>query len=396
MLTGNLSLVRMDGKEIFPEYLPPNAEWLQVPTQQFIDWWSECACSHDKTTRRVLRELASPFLNGPGNPRIWEGFYHILQSRSSFSEGLDGLEEQLRFEVFARAAIARKDNNFDRTRLLTEAATVVGMNPDQSESKLFADLPAEQLLMGFESLSSERLIHAYNIGLVQGILLHSLSLVIEAVQPNTLDLRRIIQRVRFHRLLATYESRPNGRIQITLDGPLSLFGRTNRYGFQLACFFPWVLSLEQFELKAKLAWGKRKVPKVFHLDSGLGLRPVDSSPQQPNPIKQDLVALFTKRPNASWELLETHEVLMEGKRFHVPDLCLVEKQSQKKLFLEFGHLPKGNSGLTRGTSLPTTIPWILCVQANPKDLANDPRLYGYRKVPLWEEIETRAKLVLNP
>ncbi len=396
MLTGNLSLVKVEGKYILPEFLPPNAEWLHGPSKQLIDWWMECANAPEKHSRRELRELASPLLNGPGNPRIWEGFYHILQLRSSFSESTDGFEEQLRLEAFARAAIARKENQFDRNRLLAEAANALGMDPQLAETRLFSDLPEEQILLSFKSLSSERLIHAYNIGLVQGILLHSHSLAIEAIQPEPMELRRLIQRVKFHRLLAHFESRPNGRIQITIDGPLSIFGRNHRYGFQLACFFPWILKLEQFELKAKLAWGKRKVAKWLQLDSGQNLEPVDSSPLLSQPIKEDFLALFAKRPNESWELLETHEVLKEGKRFHVPDLSLMEKESQKKLYLEFGHFSKAKSGESSGPSLPTSLPWLLCVQGNPKDLPPDPRLYGYRTFPLWEEIESRAKRILHP
>ena len=396
MLTGNQSLVRIEGNKILPEYLPPHAGWLQDPSTQLIDWWMACANAPEKLSRRELREQASPLLNGPGNPRVWEGIYHILQSRASFSESTEGLEEDLRGEVFARAAIARKENNFDRLRLLSEAATALEMDPTLAESRLFADLPGEQILLGFESLSPERLIHAYNIGLVQGILLHSLSLVIDAIQPDPFELRRFIQRVRFHRLLAHFESRPNGRIRITIDGPLSLFGRAHRYGFQLACFFPWVLKLEQFELKAKLAWGKRKVAKVFQLDSGQGLEPVDSAPQLSNPIKEDLVALFSKRPQTDFDLIEPHEVFQEGKQFYVADLCLVEKQSQQRAFLEFGQFSKVKSGEASGPSLPTSVAWILCVKGNPKDHPSDPRIYCYLKFPLWDEIESRAKLLLHP
>lgn len=395
MLTGSHLLLRMDGKRIEPEYMLPNAGWVLGPCKRLIDWWLGCVNLPEKISRRELRDMAAPLLNGPGNPRIWEGFYHILQSRATFTESSEGLEQELRLKAFEIAAQARKDNIFDRTSILYEAANSLGMDPSYAEARLFSDLPGEQILLAFEPISPERLIHAYNIGLIQGLLLQALSLDIEAIEPSPAELRRLIQRAKFHKLLATFESKTGGRLRISIDGPLSIFGRTTRYGFQLACFFPWILTLDQFELKAKLAWGKRKAAKTFHLDSGQGIRPVESPAIPSSQVKEDFCTLWNKHPDPLWDLEECHEVLREGKKYWVPDLCLIDKRNQIKTYLEFAQWTKNGDGSLRSPELPNSFPWVVCLEGSAKKLPPDPRIYGYRRTPLWEEIAPRIRMILG-
>ena len=125
MLTGSQLLVRMDGKRIEPEYLLPHAGWALGACQRLVDWWISCANLPEKISRRELRDMAAPLLTGPGNPRIWEGFYHILQTRASFTESTEGLEEQLlnsickheqAKEEIEREKLAKQNLEFNKQR----------------------------------------------------------------------------------------------------------------------------------------------------------------------------------------------------------------------------------------------------------------------------------------
>ena len=49
--------------------------------------------------------------------------------------------------------------------------------------------------------------------------------------------------------------------QLHLDGPMSLFTATQKYGLQLAFFLPALLHCHDFELKADLRWGAQRKPK---------------------------------------------------------------------------------------------------------------------------------------
>ena len=40
-----------------------------------------------------------------------------------------------------------------------------------------------------------------------------------------------------------------------IDGPMSLFSATNKYGFQMALWLPTLLHCDDFRLDAELRWG---------------------------------------------------------------------------------------------------------------------------------------------
>src|SRR5207249_4672424 len=82
------------------------------------------------------------------------------------------------------------------------------------------------------------------------------------------------RQIKFHRLICDVELASGGRkpsdassYRLHLDGPLSLFSATQKYGLQLALFLPTLLLCEHFELKARLRWGAERKEKVFHLSA---------------------------------------------------------------------------------------------------------------------------------
>ena len=46
-----------------------------------------------------------------------------------------------------------------------------------------------------------------------------------------------------------------------IDGPLSLFAATTKYGLQVAVFVPALLFCDDFRLEAELRWGPRREPR---------------------------------------------------------------------------------------------------------------------------------------
>jgi predicted nuclease of restriction endonuclease-like RecB superfamily len=123
-------------------------------------------------------------------------------------------------------------------------------------------------------------------------------------------------------------------VQLHLDGPLSLFSATNKYGLQLALFLPAVLLCKDFELKAELRWGPQKRTKTFVLGPKEEL--VSHLPDLGGYVPAELgmfVELFRKRV-AEWELIEETEVFPLASGFWVPDFRLVHRESGYTLLME--------------------------------------------------------------
>src|SRR5207244_1869086 len=109
----------------------------------------------------------------------------------------------------------------------------------------------------FHDLSAARLLHRYNLALAQGILLKAVRLTIDVRREQPARLRALIRRIKFHRLICKATA-TEGSCRLELDGPLSLFGATQKYGVQLASFLPALVPCRDFELTAEVLWGRER------------------------------------------------------------------------------------------------------------------------------------------
>src|SRR5205814_6562199 len=105
----------------------------------------------------------------------------------------------------------------------------------------------------------------------QAVLLRSTGVHVTVRNEPPQRFRQLMRLVKFRRLVCeTERSGPKG-YTLHLDGPLSLFSTTQKYGLQLALFLPAVLLCREFEVKADLSWGPQRKPKTFTLSSSDGL-----------------------------------------------------------------------------------------------------------------------------
>src|SRR5262249_22965665 len=150
---------------------------------------------------------------------------------------------------------------FDRAAVLREIADGLQMTPDAVDQGLFADLKSEQRLVRFDDISAERLLQRYNVALAQAVLLRSTGVTIQVRHETPQRYRQLLRAIKFHRLIAEWEKTGGDSYRLHLDGPLSLFSATQKYGLQLALFLPVLLHCCDFELEATLRWGTDKREK---------------------------------------------------------------------------------------------------------------------------------------
>jgi predicted nuclease of restriction endonuclease-like RecB superfamily len=210
----------------------------------------------------------------------------------------------------------------------------LGLAPEQVDQGLFADLKSEQRLVRFKDTSAERLLQRYNVALAQAVLLRSTRVRVTVRGEPPQRYRQLLRLVKFHRLVCEAQrSGPDGCV-LRLDGPLSLFSATQKYGLQLALFLPAVLLCKDFDLEADLSWGPQRKPKKVVLSSGDRL--VSHYPDSGMYVPPELamfVELFRKKV-ADWDITEEAEVFPLGDGFWVPDFRLVERATGRSVYLE--------------------------------------------------------------
>jgi predicted nuclease of restriction endonuclease-like RecB superfamily len=411
MLTGNLLRVRFVRDRIVPQYLDANDVAWREAAERFLELFRG---SEGKTRGELQEELREVIGDDPGQ-LIHQGLVKLLEDRCEFATASDLPPEQLRAAVFQSAAARRKATSsgddpraavvgLDRAAVMAEAATALGTTVKSVESGLFADLKSEQRLTRFKDITAERLVQRYNVALAQAVLLRStgLEVVVRGEPPQRY--RQLLRTAKFHRLVCEAERAGPDAIRLRLDGPLSLFTATQKYGLQLALFLPAVLPCRDFELRADLRWGPQRRSKTFLLtpSDGLVAHTADRGMYIPPEMKM-FAELFRKRV-ADWELVEESELRPLGDAFWAPDFHLVHTETQKVVLLEVLGFWRRSSAEAHLERLRRHVqePFLLAVSDNlhidEADLEGLPAgVHRFRNMPLPEEIARLAlALVIEP
>src|SRR3712207_6174484 len=127
---------------------------------------------------------------------------------------------------------------------------------------MYADRQGAQLLAGFEVVTPEALISRYNVAQAQGVLYSAKDLSVDLGEEA--DARLVFRYVKLLGLIYRLEPLDEGH-RLHLDGPLSLFGGTRKYGLRLAKFLPGLLLTSPWKLRANVSWKGREA--VLELDS---------------------------------------------------------------------------------------------------------------------------------
>jgi predicted nuclease of restriction endonuclease-like RecB superfamily len=413
MLTGRLVRVRYARDKIVPCYVDTvDAVWHEA-AERLLDLFRGAR----QWTRGELEEAVREAFGDAPNPLVHQGLAKLLLDRCEFEVAAAHPPEQLREAVFRAAAHRRMTplvpvaegaeaeppvlRTFNRSAVLREVAAGLGLEPDAVVHGLFADLKSEQRLVSFEDITAERLLQRYNLALAQAVLLRAVGVRVYVRGEPPRRYRQVLRQAKFHRLICAIEAAGPDAYFLRLDGPLSLFSATQKYGLQLALFLPAVLRCRDFDLEADLRWGPQRKPKTFTLCAGDGL--VSSSADTGMYVPPELamfVGLFRKKV-ADWDIVEEAGVLPLGNGFWVPDFQLVHRATGRFIYLEV-------LGFWRRSSVEQHLqrlreharaPFLLAVseqlRVDEADLEGLPAgIHRFRQMPLVDEVARLAEEIL--
>jgi predicted nuclease of restriction endonuclease-like RecB superfamily len=280
VLTSDLLVARVRRGKVMCGYLPvegEDAERFRQRVRALIDTFHE----HVGRTRGELRDALEETTRGRPDFRLDRGLAKLLEDRSRFL----GIESEaaatLRLELFTRAASARRETGtVEREDLLDglladpgpEALGLpAGSERTELDAALYGDLKLNQVLIEIKAIEPEALIDRYNLALAQAVLLRAHHLRVEVRAAEPARLRQLLRHVKFQGLLTLAARQPDGRVLLELDGPLSLFGNTARYGVKMAGFLPALLLCEDWSLEAVVALGRSRTQRTFQLTPAQGL-----------------------------------------------------------------------------------------------------------------------------
>ncbi len=341
MLTGNLVRVATTKERIIPRFLHrENVQWLEVAESLLMIFREGVGM----TRGEIEGEIDALVGEGLAN-LAHRGLAKVLEDRAEFEVVSEVVPEILRDKVFTAAAVYRKAlrdsaaaghrEPFRRDIILAGVAKELDIEPDVVAAGLFADLKDENRLLRFEDLTAQRFIDRYNVALAQAVLLRSVLVRVEVRNEKPARYRQLFQKLKFHRLLYRVEGDMREGYVFHIDGPLSLFSATNRYGLQMAFFLPTILLCRDFRLDAELRWGPQKEPRSFHLESrdGLVSHAADAGTYVPPEISSFVERFRQIAP--AWDVSEATEIIELGREgVWVPDYRFTHRESGVEVFLE--------------------------------------------------------------
>jgi len=390
MLTGKLIRVRHARQRLVPIYLEPeNPNWLGLAEQLLLVYRDSAGQSRGE----IEADLADLVGEGPQSI-LPQGLAKLLEDRCEFEVVSDKPPDELREAAF-RAAAKRRGAGaiFDRDVILAEAAAEVGLTPEELDRSLFADLKAEQRVLQFKDCTAEQLLHRYNVALAQGILIRSTSMEVRVWSESPARFRQLFRAVKFHRLICTIHESKSNSYTLKLDGPLSLFTSSQKYGLQLALFLPTLLHCKAFELSANIRWGADRKERTFTLAATDGLR---SHVPDFGTYTPPEVAMFAESFAAKvegWSIASEPNPLTLDDGVWVPDFKLTHKETKKEVYVElFGFWRKGGVEALH-QRLQRSIPgkFVLCVSGQMRaededDASTKAGIYQYKRTPLPDEV----------
>ncbi|HBU48365.1 MAG TPA: hypothetical protein DEB46_08650, partial [Myxococcales bacterium] len=187
--------------------------------------------------REILLEQWKAIDHKASEKRLLLGLQKLLLDGCEF-ETIEGAEPaQIRAEVFTRANHNRRELEegvrFDRRQILAEVGRELGLDAEEVERRLYADLRGAQRLTRCALPSPNQLVDDYRRSSAQAVLLKAIAVEVDLVPHHPAAARRLFHRLKFLRLLYELRSTQTG-YRLSIDGPFSLFRSVTKYGLQLA------------------------------------------------------------------------------------------------------------------------------------------------------------------
>lgn len=266
--------------------------------------------------------------------RIVRGFAKLIEDCTSFEHDRGRGAAERREKLFEWAARVWQslgdEQRFERAPVIDTVAADCGVEPAEFEAELFVDLPGAQRVVQAVEWTPEELVRRYEDARVAAILLRAVSVRVTFRVQSALVIRDLFRVLKFRQLMFELEHLPDGRHQLTMTGPYSLFESVTKYGLQLALCWPFIRCLDGVSLEADLKWGKRNERLRFVVDSskvaqaGAAVQgPSSSISGTPEETSSLIAALQAQAPNAV--VRDADRVLtMPGIGLCVPDIKFEE------------------------------------------------------------------------
>ena len=307
------------GERITPRYIDTGDEEYVRVAEDFVAVFRE----HEGRTRAALEEYLGEYVGTGTDYKVLRGLIKLLTDRCEFETEAPAEPSEIRRALFLKARGRHPVVTEEaRAGAVAEAAQELSCGPEAVLNGLYADLPENQKLASFEAPTAADLLDLYNLAQAQALLYRcvQMRLWLEPQEPG--GYRELFGAVKSYRLIHTIRGNAREGYEVRLDGPASIFQRSQKYGVQMAVFLPALLLCKGWRMRAEIE-ARGGEPAFFDLDSRqTRLRShYLSATGYENPVLERLPRDWAKAATA-WELEPSREVVDLAGGAFIPDFVL--------------------------------------------------------------------------
>ncbi|MCK5835348.1 MAG: DUF790 family protein [Lentisphaeria bacterium] len=348
MLTKNLLRYRRVSGAIKPQFIETDNELLLNLASSLIEIYNP----EFEPNKSQIEEQVMTLANSAQDITLAKGLNKILLDRTTFSTASDVDLVSVRADAFKHSfdfVNQLKKESKENPGSETLKSYVHSKMAEVPSESLYADLPEFEILTKLKKTFPKELLERYNMSLVQSLLLNASSITLKIKEADVGKLRKLFKYLKFFQLLASIElvdktkksfnslngTEANATLKITIDGPLSLFENTSKYGLRLASFFPAVCDMSHWSLKTNLKINGKDHKLNLDQKTELICHYKNFSSYVPDEVKV-FHKVFTQKAK-DWTVGgKTPFIRLKGQEVLFPDLCF-ENKSGTVIYLELFH-----------------------------------------------------------
>lgn len=331
MLTSDLAVSFRRGDKIFPYLINTGNTGYLRDAEGLIEIFE----AFGGETRGALERELEEFIGTGTDYKIMRGLIKLLFDRTDFETEAPAEPVEIRQKVFLEARKMHPvfPGSENKEKVFASVAEDFLCSKDAIKANLYADLPAEQRMISFETVEPLDLLDRYNLAQAQALLYRAIEMKIRVAPSDLANYRAIFGWVKHFGLIHSITGNSAEGYEITLTGAASLFHRSQKYGIQMAVFLPALLLCKNWKFRAEIAQkkGKNLFFELTNEQTEIVSNRMDDAPYE-NPDIQKLLKNWEKFAT-DWQLTENREVVDLGKTAFVPDLALISPENEK-IFLD--------------------------------------------------------------
>lgn len=274
MLTSDLLLTRTEGPYLYPRYVRTDAPRFTRMAEELIAIYA----AHAGKPRRDLTTALSQYAEDRTDFRIQRGLAKLLRDdRCEFEEQAVAPPLEVRRRLFALArenhpVVLQPDHIHPVTKdeLIAEVAREYKAEPEQIAWALYADLAENHILTRFDPPEPAWLLQRYNVALAQALLYRCVRMKLSVFRNIPSRYKQLFKFIKFYQLMHAIEGDLDSGYEILLDGPVSMFRLSQKYGLKLAVFLPALLLCTRWKMEAEIVTAEGE-QRYFPLDESSNL-----------------------------------------------------------------------------------------------------------------------------